>query len=78
VVVIPSTAKGRGANYVKCLAGCMCWCTSVISVLGRLRQEDLEFKASVGYTVRPCLKNQKQKPRSVAHTCYPSYSGGRD
>jgi hypothetical protein len=25
------------------------WCTTVIPALGRLRQEDLEFKASLGY-----------------------------
>jgi hypothetical protein len=30
----------------------------VISVLG-LRQENHDFKASLGYIVRPCLKKQK-------------------
>jgi hypothetical protein len=33
---------------------------SLIPVLGRLRQENGKFKASLGYTVRPCLKNNKK------------------
>jgi hypothetical protein len=32
----------------------------VIPVLRRLRQEDSEFKDSMDYTVKPCLKKQKQ------------------
>ena len=32
-----------------------------ISVLGRLRQKGSEFRANQGYTVRPCLKTQKEK-----------------
>jgi hypothetical protein len=36
------------------------WSTPVIPALGRLRQEGHEFKASLDYLVRPCLK-QKQK-----------------
>jgi hypothetical protein len=36
------------------------WLTSVVSVLGRLRQEDGKFKASLGYIVSPCLKTNKK------------------
>jgi hypothetical protein len=30
----------------------------MIPTLGRLGQEDLEFKASLDYVERPCLKNK--------------------
>jgi hypothetical protein len=36
---------------------------AVILALRRLRQEDCEFKASLGYI--SCLKNQKQKKHIV-------------
>jgi hypothetical protein len=35
----------------------------VILAVGRLRQEGYEFKASLGYTVRPHLKN----PQNMFH-----------
>jgi hypothetical protein len=44
---------------------------ALIPELGRLRQEDHEFKVSLGYITRPCLKKVK-KSRSLsmeAHIC---------
>jgi hypothetical protein len=36
------------------------WFMPVISALGRLRQEDLKFKASLGYPVRENLSQNKE------------------
>lgn len=38
----------------------------VISAVGRLGQEDLKFKTSLGYTGRPCLT--VSKPTNVKHS----------
>jgi hypothetical protein len=47
--------KGRGT--------CAWWDTSVSPALRRWRQEDQEFKTSLGYRIRPCLKKKKKKVR---------------
>jgi hypothetical protein len=38
----------------------------IIPALRRLRQEDLEFKASLGYTAKPCLK---KKVKNILTSC---------
>jgi hypothetical protein len=40
------------------------WCTPVIPVLERLKQEDGKFKISLGYIVRLCYqKRRKEKEK---------------
>jgi hypothetical protein len=34
------------------------WCAPGIPALGRLKQEDCKFKASLSYITRPCLKKK--------------------
>jgi hypothetical protein len=49
-----------------CLVNCQAWwCTPVTSALGRLRQENCEFKASLGYIVRPCLQKKKKQKKQT-------------
>jgi hypothetical protein len=38
---------------------------SIIPALGRLKQEGLEFKVSLGYIVIPCLKKKKEKIKKM-------------
>jgi hypothetical protein len=39
------------------------WYTPVIPALRRLRQKDHKFKASLDYTIRPCLQTTTTKPK---------------
>ena len=49
------------------------WHRAVIPILGRLRQEDHRFKASLSNLARPCFKiKNKIELGVVAHTCNPS------
>jgi hypothetical protein len=41
------------------------WHLPVIPALGRQSQEDREFKASLGYTARPCLEIKKKKKKKI-------------
>jgi hypothetical protein len=50
----------------------------VIPVLCRLRQDDLKFKASLGYVDRTCLKKKRKNWVLVTHSCNPSYSGDQE
>jgi hypothetical protein len=45
--------KKKGANRW------VWWYTGIISALGRLRQNDCKFKASLAYLGRPCLKKKR-------------------
>jgi hypothetical protein len=41
------------------------WYTLVILALGRLTQEDLKFKTSLGYRVRSCLKQTNNQKNDI-------------
>jgi hypothetical protein len=45
---------------------------SVIPPLRKLRQEDLELQAILGYTVRLCLKKKKRKKPGTGGLCLSS------
>jgi hypothetical protein len=48
------------------------WYTPVIPAFRHLSQEDEEFEARLGYTVRPCLKNRTSW-MLVTDACNPTY-----
>jgi hypothetical protein len=54
------STSGIWFRYLKSARVQVWWCTPVISALGRLKQEDLEFEANLDYRVRPCLKKKKK------------------
>jgi hypothetical protein len=53
-------------------AGASCGGASLISALGRLREENCMFKASLGYLATSCLRmsktNKKPKQQQNAHS----------
>jgi hypothetical protein len=42
-------------------------CTPIIPALRKVRQEDCEFKASLGYTAKPCFKKKVLSPSFPLH-----------
>jgi hypothetical protein len=51
-----------GAHFFKKpIPGQTQWHTTINPAFQRLRQEDHQFKANLGYIVRPCMKKQTTK-----------------
>jgi hypothetical protein len=52
-------------------AVCTWW--PLILALGRLRQEEWQFKTNLSYTVRSCLIKPKPKPNKKLKAFHPSH-----
>jgi hypothetical protein len=52
------------------------WLKSVIPALGRLRQKDWEFKVSLGYLARACLKTNQATSKHYIYTERKREGGG--
>jgi len=55
----------------------------LISMFRKQRRNSHEFKASLGYMGKICLKTNKQKeakiePGTVVNACNPTHTGGRE
>jgi hypothetical protein len=63
----------------KCSIRARCSGSNLGAQPGMLRQEDLKFKDSLGFTVRPCLNKPKHtRARTHTHTYTPHMEGGRE
>jgi hypothetical protein len=48
-----------------CLWGCAWWYMTIFLALESLRQENLNFEASLGYIARPSIKKKKKRERET-------------
>jgi hypothetical protein len=55
------TAEILGCGYIEPAASWTWRYTCIIPAVGRLRQEDEEFKASLGYTERPYQRKRERE-----------------